>query len=419
MSLTVKITAPIFQKLSDLKEEYGFNELGLAVSGGSDSLAMLYICNDWALKNEVKLHCITVDHKLRSESAKEAKSVANHCNGLGINHEIVEWKHEGNIGGNLSDAARSARYELIDKWRKELSFVVVGHTQNDQIETFFMNLKRGSGIEGLKGMPVSFKRPEGYFIIRPLIHSSRQSLQQFLQEKNINWVSDPSNLNEDFERILHRKTWEILKSKGFSESRIELSVAHMRRAHEALKQMLPIHFRQIGKQELTDLLWDYDSFIALPEEFKLRLISSAVMWNGNSHYRPRFKAVLNVLKNIQEKKTTVLGGAIFYHHARKIRLTTEFKSLKDNAVNCSLGSVWRNIWEVKREIKDGYIAPIGIIGNNQLSKRQRSTMPYRSRIIQPGIFLKEKLLLAPTLDSESLGYLSFCGIKFIDFLKSH
>jgi len=295
----------------------------------------------------------------------------------------------------------------------------VGHTQNDQIETFFMNLKRGSGIEGLKGMPVSFKRPEGYFIIRPLIHSSRQSLQQFLQEKNINWVSDPSNLNEDFERILHRKTWEILKSKGFSESRIELSVAHMRRAHEALKQMLPIHFQQIGKQELTDLLWDYDGFIALPEEFKLRLISAAVMWNGNSHYRPRFKAVLDVLKNIKEKRTAVLGGSIFYNHAGKIRITAEFQYLKDNVVNCTLGSVWRNIWEVKREIKDGCVAPIGIDGNNQLSKRQRSAMPYRSRIIQPGIFLKEKLLLAPTLGNESSGYLSFCGIKFNDFLKSH
>jgi len=419
VSLSVQISAPIFQTLSNLKEQYGFDELGLAVSGGSDSLAMLYICNDWALEKKVKLHCITVDHKLRSESAKEAKLVANHCSGLGINHEIVEWKHGGNIDGNLSDLARSARYELIDKWRKDLNFVVVGHTQNDQIETFFMNLKRGSGIEGMKGMPLSFWRPEGYYILRPLIHSSRESLQQFLQEKNITWVSDPSNLNEDFERISQRKTWEILKSKGFSESRIELSMAHMRRAHDAFKIMLPIQFRQIGKQELTDLLWDYKAFIALPEEFKLRFISSAVMWNGNLHHRPRFKAVLDVLKNMEEKKTTVLGGAIFYHHVGKIRMTTEFKSLKDSTVNCSLGSVWRNIWEVKRAIKNGYIAPIGINGNNQLSKRQRSSMPYRSRIIQPGIFLKEKLLLAPTLDVENSGYLSFCGIKFKDFLKSH
>ena len=193
----------------------------------------------------------------------------------------------------------------------------------------------------------------------------------------------------------------------------------MRRVHDAVQHMLPIHFKQIGKQELTDLLWDYNAFIALPEEFKLRLISAAVMWNGSLRYRPRFKAVLDILENIEEKKTTVLGGALFYHNTGKIRVTTEFQSIKNNAVNCILGSVWRNVWEVKREIKDGYIMPIGIDGNNQLSKQQRTMMPYRSRIIQPGIFLKEKLLFAPTLDGQSSAYLSFCGIKFNDFLERH
>ena len=68
MSLTVKITKPIFQILSGLKEQYGFAELGLAVSGGSDSLAMLYICYDWAMDNKVKLHCVTVNHNLRALS---------------------------------------------------------------------------------------------------------------------------------------------------------------------------------------------------------------------------------------------------------------------------------------------------------------------------------------------------------------
>ena len=419
MSLSVEITTRVFETLSDLKNKYGFGQLGLAVSGGSDSLAMLYICKDWAVKNKIKLRCVTVDHKLRSESYVEAELVADHCKELGIDHEILGWDHEEKLQGNLSDLARSARYRLIDKWRKEISFVVVGHTQNDQVETFFMNLKRGSGIEGLKAMPVSFRRSEGYFLLRPLIHTSRESLQQYLREKNINWVSDPSNSNEDFERITQRKTWEILKSKGFSESRIELSADHMRRAHEALNYMLPIHFKLIGKQEITDLFWDYNSFISLPEEFKFRLISAAVMWNRNLQYRPRFKAVVDVLKHISEKKTVVLGGTIFYFHAGKIRITIEYQSVKNNAVKCTHGSVWRNIWKVKKEIKDGYIAAIGIDGNKQLSKKQRSMMPYRSRIIQPGIFLKEKLFIAPTLDGDSSEYLSFCGIKFNDFLQNH
>ena len=125
------------------------------------------------------------------------------------------------------------------------------------------------------------------------------------------------------------------------------------------------------------------------------------------------------MKNIKAKKTAVLGGSIFYYHADKIRITTEFQSIKDKAVNCTPGFVWRNTWEVKRGIKDAYIAAIGIDGNKQLSKQQRSVMPYRSRIIQPGIFLKGKLLVAPTLDSENPEYLSFCGIKFNDFLENH
>jgi tRNA(Ile)-lysidine synthase len=419
VSLSVKITTQVFQTLSDLKKKYGFVELGLAVSGGSDSLAMLYLCKDWAVKNKIKLRCVTVDHKLRSESLIEAELVAGHCKKLGINHEIVGWDHEEKLKGNLSDLARSARYRIIDKWRKNINFVLVGHTQNDQVETFFMNLKRGSGIEGLKGMPVSFRRSESYYILRPLIHTSRESLQQYLKEKNITWVSDPSNSNEDFERISQRKTWTILKSKGFSENRIELSADHMRRAHEALNHMLPIHFKSIGKQEITDLLWEYNSFVSLPEEFKLRLISAVVMWNGNVHYRPRFKAVLDVLKNINEKKTVVLGGSIFYYNAGKIRITIEYQSVKENTISCTSDLIWRNIWKVEREIKDGYITAIGIDGNKQLSKQQRSTMPFRSRIIQPGIFVKEKLLIVPTLDSDSSEYLSFCGIKFNDFLHNH
>ena len=75
------------------------------------------------------------------------------------------------------------------------------------------------------------KRPEGYFILRPLLNTKRESLKQFLRVRNIEWLSDPSNSNEEFERIVQRKTWELLKSKGFSESRIELAAQHMQRAH--------------------------------------------------------------------------------------------------------------------------------------------------------------------------------------------
>ena len=138
MSLTDKIQSSLSRTLSDFKEQYGFNELGLAVSGGSDSLAMLYLCKEWAELNKVTLKCVTVDHQLRKEALMEAKTVAAHCSELGIKHDIVKWTHKDNFNGNLSDLARSARYRLINEWRKDIKYVLIGHTQNDQIETFLM-----------------------------------------------------------------------------------------------------------------------------------------------------------------------------------------------------------------------------------------------------------------------------------------
>ena len=112
MSLTDKIQSSLSRTLSDFKEQYGFNELGLAVSGGSDSLAMLYLCKEWAELNKVTLKCVTVDHQLRKEALMEAKTVAAHCSELGIKHDIVKWTHKDNFNGNLSDLARSALVSL-------------------------------------------------------------------------------------------------------------------------------------------------------------------------------------------------------------------------------------------------------------------------------------------------------------------
>ena len=97
----------------------------------------------------------------------------------------------------------------------------------------------------------------------------------------------------------------------------------------------------------------------------------------------------------------------------------DFKFIQNISVKCKSKNAWRDIWVVKKEIKEAYVSAIGIEGNKQLSRMQKSMMPYRSRVIQPGIFIKEKLICAPTIDSEFANYLSFCGIKFIDFLMSH
>ena len=133
--------------------------LGVAVSGGGDSVALLCLMADWAAPREVRLAAATVDHGLRPEAAAEAAGVAALCGRLGLAHATLRW--EGWDGrGNLMDAARRARRRLLADWAAEqgLAAVALAHTRDDQAETVLMRLARGAGVDGLSAMAGKSRR---------------------------------------------------------------------------------------------------------------------------------------------------------------------------------------------------------------------------------------------------------------------
>ena len=135
-------------------KEVSNGRIGVAVSGGSDSMAALHILAGVAAESGVAIHAATVDHGLRPEAADEARQVAKVCVALAVPHEVLRWEHM-EISGNLQDQARQARYRLIAGWARErgLSAVVLGHTLDDQAETFLMRLARSSGSH--PGKPIN------------------------------------------------------------------------------------------------------------------------------------------------------------------------------------------------------------------------------------------------------------------------
>ncbi len=127
--------------------------VGIAVSGGGDSIALLHLAQIWAVNNNVKVKVATVDHGLRSASASEAAGVASACALLGLDHRTLRW--EGWHGqGDLQAVARNARQRLLADWARSVGIetVLLGHTMDDQAETVLMRLGRGSGVDGLSGM---------------------------------------------------------------------------------------------------------------------------------------------------------------------------------------------------------------------------------------------------------------------------
>ncbi|MGL4319255.1 MAG: tRNA lysidine(34) synthetase TilS, partial [Paracoccaceae bacterium] len=194
----------------------GFNKVGVAVSGGGDSIALLHLMHRIAPHAGWDVQAVTVDHALRHESAREAAGVSDYCATLGIPHSTLHWDH-GVIAGNVMDAARQARKRLIGDWARGLgiSHIAMGHTADDQAETFLMGLARASGLNGLSGMRRVW-REHGVMWGRPVLGHSRAELRSYLRRHGIAWVDDPTNDDDSFTRIKARKALVALAPLGIT-----------------------------------------------------------------------------------------------------------------------------------------------------------------------------------------------------------
>ncbi|MEM1036608.1 MAG: tRNA lysidine(34) synthetase TilS [Pseudomonadota bacterium] len=180
----------------------------LGVSGGGDSIAMLHAVSAWATKEHIKLNVLTVNHRLRDESAAEANFAASVCHKLTLQHETLVWKDPK----PSQNSARLARHRLLASRAFDLksNYLLLGHTLDDVAETQAMRNNRDiTSFKQVGPMPVSVSPvwPEGrgILIVRPLLLKSRQDLRRWLMERDLEWIEDPSNQNEAYERPRIRK----------------------------------------------------------------------------------------------------------------------------------------------------------------------------------------------------------------------
>ena len=268
--------------------------IGLAVSGGPDSLALLLL----ATACGISVEAASVDHGLRPEAAAEATLVANLCARLGVPHTILPL--QAPLKGNVSAWARDARYAALEAWRVQqgLDFLATAHHADDQLETLVMRLNRGSGIKGMAGI-----RPRRGAIIRPLLGWRKAELLALVSDAGITAVEDPSNVDDRFDRARVRKA--LAAADWLDPVAAGRTAAAIASAEEALIWATTRAAEtRVSRADGGPLTLDP---AGLPFELLRRLVIECLRQIA-PNARPRDEEIHRLISQLQQGKTATLGG---------------------------------------------------------------------------------------------------------------
>nr|WP_175582186.1 tRNA lysidine(34) synthetase TilS [Phaeobacter sp. HF9A] len=379
--------------------------LGVAVSGGSDSLALLYLMAALCRDQQTDLHVASVDHGLRAESRQEAETVASHAHQLGLSHDILTWQ-QPDTSGNLQAAARAARYRLLAEWARGrgIDQVAVGHTADDQAETVLMRLRRASGVSGLSAMPLRHRR-DGIELLRPLLGLRRVDLRAYLDGIGVHWIDDPSNIDGRFERVRVRDALRTLEPLGLTVEALTAVADNMRMADEALDQMARRAMQDLAQERLGAVGLEREGFFGLPEEVARRLLIAAVQHVVGGAYPPRRSPVLAALSALMAGRSATLQGCHIVSQGGKLWLCREYQPLRDLRLPMpgqrSAWLDWDDSWRLTSPDAtepDTELRALGEEGLAQLEDWRQHHVPREVLLPLPSLWRAGQLRAVPLLD---------------------
>jgi tRNA(Ile)-lysidine synthase len=267
----------------------------LAVSGGPDSTALMWLAARWraALARPPKLIAVTVDHGLRRSSAREALAVKRLARELEVAHRTLRWTG-GKPTTGIQEAARNARYRLLGEAARRAGapHVLTAHTLDDQAETVLFRLARGSGLTGLSGMGRLSPLPAGTegepTLLRPFLSIPKSRLLATLAAAGIPYADDPSNRDPRFTRPRLRELLPRLAAEGLDAHRLAVFARRMERADRAIEQAVDDSMSRLsdrssaaGRRNDAGRIIFSTEFADLPSEVALRALGRAVRQVNN------------------------------------------------------------------------------------------------------------------------------------------
>jgi tRNA(Ile)-lysidine synthase len=393
--------------------------LAVAVSGGGDSLALCLLVKGFVDACGGEMLALTVDHGLRAESRAEAEAVGAQLAARRIPHRILPWQGS-KPETHVQEVARAARYGLLLQACKDarMTALCVAHNLEDQIETFWMRLAHGSGLDGLAAMAPR-RLVRGVPVIRPLLSVPRAALRDYCRAAGLDWAEDPSNENERFLRVKLRRFEELLAEEGLTPQRLMQTVQKLQDARAALQVMAAAAFAQAVQLHPEGYaVMARADFEAQPQDIRRRVLSRAVSAVAPQNYPPGAAlddALADILSGGGFAGRT-LGGCELSPLGQDVLLTREAAAVSPAPLRP--GTVWDGRFEVAAgnapdSAFDGL--SLGLLGEAGLSALRKilaetpaaaerlEKYPAKLRKILPAVRSGENLLCVPHLSWVAAG----------------
>ncbi len=294
--------------------------MAVGVSGGVDSVALLH----WLVEIGADVVCLHVNHNLRPSAGVEAQYVADLCKKLGVECHIFSWGGEKPETG-LEDAARVARYKFMTDFchKNKIKIILTAHQADDQIETFWMNLGRGSGVYGLAAMR-DVGEMDGIKIVRPLLGVFRRELRDYCDTRGIKYFADEMNNDPHYTRVKIRQNRHLVgDALGISDERILLAIQNMGRVRETLENYVD---KLVARVMLDGRAIFSESFLFdQSPDIRLKFLGTIIQMVGGDRYQPRLNSLVGAVDKLRDDCKFTIGHCTVRRFRGRILVVREGK----------------------------------------------------------------------------------------------
>jgi tRNA(Ile)-lysidine synthase len=387
--------------------------VAVAVSGGPDSMALMLLADRWARQRDGQAWGVTVDHRLRPESAAEARIVAAWLAAREIPHRILLWEGEKPASG-IQEAARDARYRLLAEWCRAQGclHLLTAHHREDQAETYLLRRRAGSGVDGLAGMS-AVRELAGCRLVRPLLSVPRARLAALLAEAGQPFLEDPSNRNPAFERVrLRRRLEEEPPSASGGQGMIDEAIGEARRCAAERGRREHVLDALIGRAVALHpagfAVLDPDAIAEADHETVERLLARVAACIGGGRYPARRERLVRLREGLRAASgTRTLGGCRFVTWRGRVLVLRELAAgASPNVLRPGAEVVWDRRFAVALRPTASAAVSVGYLGQSgyRLPPHAEPALPRLLHAVLPAFWDARGLVAVPHLGFRRAGF---------------